>query len=131
MPRSAPTLTYNLPALVERVSRRDRTALRLIYAQLCPSATRTACRTLSRTEDVRAVVQGTFVEVWWMARFHTAADVDITAWVLGIAARRAGERARAREPEAGWAVENERHRLEIDALLGSSFTEPAAGRRVS
>jgi hypothetical protein len=34
----------------------------------------------------------TFVEVWWMARFHCESGTDVAAWITGIARRRGGER---------------------------------------
>lgn len=33
----------------------------------------------------------TFVEVWWMARFHCEPGTDVAAWITGIARRRGGE----------------------------------------
>jgi len=80
-----------LIALVRRVESGDRDALRVLHADLLGSASDRARRTLSRDADVREVVDATFVEVFWMSRFHAASDLDVLAWVLDIVVRRATE----------------------------------------
>jgi hypothetical protein len=84
-------------ALVRRVAAGDRAALRILYNALCEPVSDQIRRGLPLPQDVRAVVDATFVEVWWMARFHVAAvaDSDVLTWVLGVARQRATERLRA------------------------------------
>jgi hypothetical protein len=41
--------------------------------------------------DAAAVVSMTFVEVWWLARFHLGKGQDIEGWISAIAAYRATE----------------------------------------
>jgi hypothetical protein len=82
--------------------------------------------------DAAAGVSATFVEVWWLARFHAAAGTDVPAWIMTIADRRAGERlgvmpgtgsrdhssARARPPLSEVQVlQDEHHALALSGLL--------------
>ncbi len=112
---SVPAVDVDLSVLLAAVAQRDRPAFGALYEALCRSTTQVACRMLCRTEDVRAVVHGTFVEVWWMARFHPAADTDVMAWVSGIATRRAMDRDGGDDILRG--AEDETNRLVLGALL--------------
>ncbi|GAA2574525.1 hypothetical protein GCM10010435_57630 [Winogradskya consettensis] len=102
-------------SLVSRIAAGDPAALRMLYGALCEAAYREIQRVLSHPHDVEAVVQATFVEVWWLARYHTQND-DIPAWVTAVAAHRAAERHRV--VTSGAHLEEEDNRLILTRILG-------------
>jgi DNA-directed RNA polymerase specialized sigma24 family protein len=93
-PWSATALPESLPVLIERIAAGDRDALRTLYACLSGTVCGEVERVLSDPHEVRAVVYSTFVEVWWLARFHTRKDADIPAWISVVAGQRATEQQR-------------------------------------
>jgi hypothetical protein len=122
--------------LVERIADGDRSALKALYLGLRESASENTRRALSRSEDVAAVVCGTFVEVWCLARFHRTADAGVRAWVISIAAVRTADlqrlaltRGPGPPPRSGI---HESNRLTLEGLLGEPIrphTRLVAGRR--
>ena len=107
--------------LIERVAAGDRPALRQLYDTLCDPVHERLRRTLTDPGDVRAVLHATFVEVWWLARFHTGPGEDHPAWILGIAARRAAERRPVPRSTAELRHNDEISRLNFEGLgLGRS-----------
>ncbi|MFI1988241.1 sigma factor [Actinoplanes sp. NPDC020271] len=117
-------VAVDLCMLVDRVARRDRRAFVALYEALCRPVTQVACRMLCRDEDVRAVVQGTFVEVWWMARFHTGAGTRVAAWTERIAIRRALDRTGGDDP--GRDADDGTNRVAFAALLSRGASRPAS-----
>jgi DNA-directed RNA polymerase specialized sigma24 family protein len=99
---STPVLPETLHVLIGRIAAGDRAALRTVYAALADIVTAEVRRALSDPAEVHAAVCSTFVEVWWLARFHTGRDADIPAWIAFVAGQRAAERRRATaSPEPG------------------------------
>lgn len=88
-------LPETLHVLVGRIAAGDRAALRTLYAALADIVAGEVRRALSDPAEVQAAVCSTFVEVWWLARFHTGRDADIPAWIAFVAGQRAAERRRA------------------------------------
>jgi DNA-directed RNA polymerase specialized sigma24 family protein len=82
-------------ALACRVAQADRRAFAHLYRALRPAVAEHLRAAVPDSRDAAAIISATFVEVWWPARFHTASDVDVPAWIVGIATRRARERPRA------------------------------------
>jgi DNA-directed RNA polymerase specialized sigma24 family protein len=113
----------DLIALIRRVGTGDRAALQILHADLRGPVSNQACRTLSRAADVQAVVDATFVEVFWMSRFHATTDVDVLAWVLEVAAQRATERLRIPHPQAQPCHHDEGSRLALQRLLDPAHVE--------
>jgi len=109
----APNVLADFTDLVRRVAASDRSALRLLYIALCGAVREEAGQRLARYSDVRAVVNATFLEVWWLARFHCRPGDDVLAWVIDIACRRAAERVRT--PRRG--SHDERTRLDLARLI--------------
>lgn len=112
---SSPVRPPAFVALVRRIAAGDRSALCILYNALCEPVSDQIRRRLPLPQDVRAVVDAAFVEVWWMARFHGAAvaDSEILTWVLGVARQRAAERLRA----VGAAARDEGIELTLHQLL--------------
>ena len=82
---------HGLIALVQQVARADRRALARLHDRLAPAVAQSLRAVVPDPAEAAAITSATFVEVWLLARFHTA-DTDVPAWILGIALRRAGER---------------------------------------
>jgi DNA-directed RNA polymerase specialized sigma24 family protein len=108
-----------LIGLVRRVARTDRSAFTSLYQALAPAVAADLRAALPDPADAAAITSATFVEVWWLARFHTASDTDVPVWITGIATRRAAERL----PAAGHpsspmpAIHDRRNELALAALL--------------
>ena len=81
-----------LIALVRRVARGDERAFARLYDRLAPAVSDRIAAAVPDPADVAAITSATFVEAWWLARFHSAAGADVPAWIMSIASRRAGER---------------------------------------
>jgi DNA-directed RNA polymerase specialized sigma24 family protein len=110
--------TTTFTSLIERMAAGDKTALRLLYGELSESAGDQVGRIFSRADDIRAVVNATFVEVWWLSRFHPTADTNVRAWVDGIAARRTAERHRSAPPNGYARMHDDVSRVALEGLLG-------------
>ena len=89
---------------MRRIADDDRDAFAELYDTLSPRLRRNLRSGSPVPVHVNAIVAATFVEVWSLARFHTAADTDVWAWITDIAARRRGERLPAVDPFAGSAT---------------------------
>lgn len=111
-----------LHVLVGRIAAGDRAALRTLYTALADIIAGEVRRALSDPAEVHAAVCSTFVEVWWLARFHTGRDTDIPAWIAFVAGQRAAERRRATaSPEPGGkfiSYDPDISRVALAGLLG-------------
>jgi hypothetical protein len=79
-------------SLVRQIAVGDSAALRLLYGILCEAV---GCRIRQVLADPRAAegaIYATFVEVWWLARFHAGESADADAWISVVATHRAVER---------------------------------------
>lgn len=118
-----------LGVLVARVAGGDRAAFRRLYARLHAAVCDHAEGILSRSADVPAVVSSTFVEVWWLARHHTAPGTDVQRWIAGIATARATERERG--PERDGPLPPEASHVALWQLLGEPGASARARRVIS
>ena len=131
---------HALNDLVQQVADADGRAFARLYQALAPAVARDLRPAMPDPADAAAVIAATFVEVWWLARFHAAAGTDVPAWVMAVARRRAWDRigaapgtdtgdhspAVARPPViSGQAVQDEHHTLVLAGLLNHP---PAADR---
>lgn len=107
----------DLVALIRRIGIGDRSALRILHAGLREPVSDWTRRALSRPEDVQAIVDATFVEVYWMSRYHATTEVDVLAWVFQIAAQRVTERLRRPDPQLRPCHHDEDRRLALRWLL--------------
>jgi DNA-directed RNA polymerase specialized sigma24 family protein len=108
---AGPVNHSRLLALVRSVAHADRHAFTRLYHALAPTIATELCATVPNPADVAAISSATFVEVWWLARFHTAPDTDVSAWITGIAVRRAVERIPTR------TVDDQRNEIALAVLL--------------
>jgi DNA-directed RNA polymerase specialized sigma24 family protein len=132
-----------LIALVRHVAAADRQDFARLYQALAPVIRADLRAALPDPAESAAITSATFVEVWWLARFHTAPGTDVSAWITGIAIRRAGERllgggepvaaagdrappAPRRSPCAIQASHDRRNDLALTVLLHQHIS---AGRR--
>ncbi|AGZ43838.1 hypothetical protein [Actinoplanes friuliensis] len=76
--------------LLRRAAAADRDAFTRLYQALAPDVDAAVHVTLGgeRADEVAAA---TFLEAWQSADLHTAPGTDVAGWIIGIAARRAGE----------------------------------------
>ena len=118
-----------LGLLVTRVAAGDRAAFRRLYTRLHTAVCDQVDEILSRSADVPAVVSSTFVEVWWLARHHTAPGTDVRTWVEAIATARATERERGPGRDGPWPPEASH--VALGQLLGESGKSARARRAIS
>src|SRR5687767_6019053 len=94
-PRPTPTAAIDplrLAVLVDEVVRADQDAFAELFELVAPVVTARLHTWPAGSVDpasVRAIIAGTFVEVWWLAPSHNGPDTDVLRWISGIAARRA------------------------------------------
>ena len=123
-----PPLPETLHALIGRIAAGDRAALRTLYSALADIVALEVRRALPDPAEADAAVCSTFVEVWWLARFHTGRDADIPAWIAFVAGQRAAERRRATaSPEPGAkfiAYHPDVSRVALAGLLGHAVPAP-------
>jgi DNA-directed RNA polymerase specialized sigma24 family protein len=77
--------------LVRRVALEDRSALDELHIALSTQLLQHLRSNLPDPAHAESFVNATFFEVWLMARFHTAPDTDVCAWIGTIVARRVGD----------------------------------------
>ena len=118
-----------LGLLVTRVAGGDKAAFRRLHARLHTAVCDQVAAVLSQRADVPAVVNSTFVEVWWLSRHHTEPGTDIRSWIAGIATARATERERG--PDGGGLLPPEASHVALGQLLGESGTSARARRPTS
>jgi len=115
------TIIDPLDGLAQRVAHGDRSALSGLHDALAPDVLRTIRRRLPDAAKSMSVLRATFVEVWWLARFHTC-DGTVRAWVTGVADRRAAELVRGSSDRVDWsdviAIHDAHTDREFDRLLG-------------
>ena len=122
MTLSPSVLPESLNALIGRIAAGDRAALRTLYTALADIVAGEVRRALTDPAEVQAAVCSTFVEVWWLARFHTQPNADIPAWIAFVAGQRAAERRRATaSPQPGTkfiSYDPDISRVALAGLLG-------------
>lgn len=125
---TGPSRPDRLVALVGDVAHANHHAFIRLYRTLAPRVAAELGVALRDPAAIAAITSATFVEVWWMARFHTGSDTDVLAWITGIAVRRAGERsadeaqatgrtAVSGSPDGTRAMNDRRNELALAALL--------------
>jgi RNA polymerase sigma-70 factor, ECF subfamily len=134
---TGPSRPDRLVAVVGDVARANHHAFTRLYRSPAPPVAAELRAALPDPAGAAAVTSATFVEVWWMARFHTAPDTDVRARITSVAARRAGQRpaedtratghsAASGPPDGTRAMHDRRYELALAALLDHSC---AGGRR--
>lgn len=77
--------------LLRRVAAADQAAFARLHIALAPEVTAIVRGQLGDAERAEEVAAATFLEAWQAADLHTAPGTDVAGWIIGIAARRAGE----------------------------------------
>ncbi|WP_406045757.1 hypothetical protein OG799_15545 [Micromonospora sp. NBC_00898] len=116
--------------LVKRIADRDQAAFRRFHRRLVRAVFAQVCESLGSPALAVAVTRAVFVEVWRLAPMPASRQLDGTAWVTAIAARRAADRLRGINgptPTLGTAYDDLLGR-ELAVALG---TEPPAHARTS
>ena len=80
--------------LVKRIADRDQAAFRRFHRRLVRAVFAQVCESLGSPALAVAVTRAVFVEVWRLAPMPASRQLDGTAWVTAIAARRAADRLR-------------------------------------
>jgi RNA polymerase sigma-70 factor (ECF subfamily) len=87
-------------ALLGRVARQDRAALRTLYDRWASQSLAVALRVLGSRADAEEVIQETFVEVWRRAAQFDVERGSGRSWVMAIARNRSIDRLRHRAATA-------------------------------
>jgi hypothetical protein len=83
--------TDRLRHLIVRIACRDRAAFRALYDDTCGRVRDGLESRLGDTTWAAGVLVATYVEVWWLAGWHTDPGCDTVAWMNDIVKRRVAE----------------------------------------
>jgi DNA-directed RNA polymerase specialized sigma24 family protein len=114
-----------LRQLLRRVARVDRTAFALLYDAMSGQVRRQAAAALASSDAVDAVVAATFLQVWWLAPLYRPDDIDVPAWISGIAASRIADHQRDAVPMPSTADADDQQRWPT-SVLSSAYDETVA-----
>jgi RNA polymerase sigma-70 factor, ECF subfamily len=84
-----PGRSVNECALMDRIARGDPRALEALYHRFHPKLARFLWRLIGRREGLEEIINDTFVDVWKGARNFREASLVVSAWMFGIAYRKA------------------------------------------
>lgn len=76
-------------ALMDRIATGDPAALETLYYRFHPQLARFLWRLIGRREGLEEIINDTFVDVWKSARNFREASLVVSAWMVGIAYRKA------------------------------------------
>jgi len=102
-------------ALLEAVSRGSVPALLALVDRTSPAVRAELARHLPGRDGQDELLAATYLEVWWLAGCHEA-GAGVTAWITGIARRRAAEIRTGTMPNTG-QPRPDRARREFAALF--------------
>jgi RNA polymerase sigma-70 factor, ECF subfamily len=89
-------------ALMDRVATGDLNALDALYHSFHPKLARFLWRLIGRREGLEEIINDTFVDVWISARHFREASLVASAWMFGIAYRRALEYLSQQRNTSAW-----------------------------
>ena len=78
--------------LIDRVAAGDPDALETLYYRYHPKLARFLWRLIGRRDGLEEIINDTFVDVWKGARNFREASLVVSAWMFGIAYRKALEK---------------------------------------
>ena len=87
-----PGMSVNECALMDRIATGDPGALEALYHRFHPKLARFLWRLIGRREGLEEIINDTFVDVWKGARNFRGASLVVSAWMFGIAYRKALEK---------------------------------------
>jgi RNA polymerase sigma-70 factor, ECF subfamily len=102
-----PDMSVDESALMDRIATGDLGALETLYYRFYPSLARFLWRLIGRREGLEEIVNDTFVNVWNGAGSFRDASPVVSAWMFGIAYRKALEYLC--QPRSSSASPNMRH----------------------
>jgi hypothetical protein len=124
--------------LMAAIARRDPNAFATLYRILAPHLNHELNALLGDPVQVRSVLWGSFVEVWWLARHRRTDSGTGRDWITTIVDRRTAEQRRLAQagPAAPWqsAINHARvqqHHTELAALLAAPARPARRPRRSS
>jgi RNA polymerase sigma-70 factor (ECF subfamily) len=94
-------------ALVDRIATGDPGALEALYYRFHPKLARFLWHLIGRREGLEEIINDTFVDVWKGARKFREASLVVSAWMFGIAYRKALETLCQQRSSSAWS--NMRH----------------------
>jgi RNA polymerase sigma-70 factor (ECF subfamily) len=100
-------MSVNECALMDRIATGDPSALEALYYRFHPKLARFLWRLIGRREGLEEIINDTFVVVWKGARNFREASLVVSAWMFGIAYRKALEYLCQQRSSSAWA--NMRH----------------------
>ena len=86
-----PGMSVNEYALMERIATGDPSALEVLYHRFHPKLARFLWRLIGRRDGLEEIINDTFLDVWKGARHFREASLVASAWMFGIAYRKALE----------------------------------------
>jgi RNA polymerase sigma-70 factor (ECF subfamily) len=119
-----PGMSVNECALMDRIATGDPGALEALYHRFHPKLARFLWCLIGRREGLEEIINDTFVDVWKGARNFREASLVVSAWMFGIAYRKALENLCRQRSSSAWS--NMRHPPEQakDALDDAELSDP-------
>ena len=117
---SEPASDAELMALIDRVGRRDETALRLLYERTSPKLFGLAMRVVRQREWAEDVLQEAFLTIWRLAADYRATLSPPLAWMGLIVRSRSLDLLRRRTADRAQLTQ------EFDELMAETFESDAA-----
>ena len=117
---SEPASDAELMALIDRVGRRDETALRLLYERTSPKLFGLAMRVVRQREWAEDVLQEAFLTIWRVAADYRATLSPPLAWMGLIVRSRSLDLLRRRTTDRAQFTQ------EFDELMAETFESDAA-----
>jgi RNA polymerase sigma-70 factor (ECF subfamily) len=90
-------------SLMDRIATGDPSALETLYYRFHPRLARFLWRSIGRSEGIEEIINDTFVDVWKGARNFREASLAVSAWMFGIAYRKALEYLRQHHSSSAWS----------------------------
>ena len=119
-----PGMSVNECALMDRIATGDPGALEALYHRFHPKLARFLWCLIGRREGLDEIINDTFVDVWKGARNFREASLVVSAWMFGIAYRKALENLCRQRSSSAWS--NMRHPPEPakDVLDDAELSDP-------
>jgi len=118
-----PGMSVNECALMDRIATGDPGALEALYHRFHPKLVRFLWCLIGRREGLEEIINDTFVDVWKCARHFRKASLVVSAWMFGIAYRKALEYLCQQRSSSAWSNMRQPPEQTKDALDDAEISD--------